>query len=163
MSQIHLFEKDPTLKNLFIYGNPEEIIEHFPLIEAAGGLVIDKNQNILFIFRNGKWDLPKGKVEDGENIRDAAMREVEEECGISGLAIIEKLPPTYHTYTLKNQRVLKITHWYTMTSSNCNDLRPQVSENITDIKWLKREDLPMVFANTYGSIVETIQGFLSDK
>ena len=160
MHQIQLFENDKQSETLYIYGDSEKIIKCFIWVNAAGGLVVGKNKNILFIYRNGKWDLPKGKVENGEEIKEAAMREVEEECGISGLSIIEKLSPTYHTYMLKNERVLKITYWFTMTCSNCNNPKPQLSEYITDIKWLSNEDLPMVYANTYSSIKETVLGFL---
>jgi 8-oxo-dGTP pyrophosphatase MutT (NUDIX family) len=163
MQQLQLFENDTLSETLYICGNPEEIIKCFIWVDAAGGLVTDNNKKMLFIFRNGKWDLPKGKVEKKEGIMEAAMREVEEECGISGLTIIKTLSPTYHTYILKNERVLKITYWYTMTCSNCSNPKPQLSENITDIKWLTVEDLPMVFANTFSSIKETVRGFLANK
>lgn len=90
----------------------------FQVIEAGGGLVKNKKGKYLFIFRNGKWDLPKGKREKGETIKKCAVREVKEECGIKGLKIVRQLPTTYHIYSLEEKQVLKPTHWFEMT---CDD------------------------------------------
>jgi 8-oxo-dGTP pyrophosphatase MutT (NUDIX family) len=129
----------------------------FRVIEAAGGLVKNKKGEWLFIFRNGKWDLPKGKVEKRETIEVAAVREVEEECGIGGLTIIKELPRTYHTYYMEEKAILKRTYWFEM---NCNDtsaLTPQIEEGITDVKWLSKKDLQQVYHNTYESVKEVIK------
>ena len=96
--------------------NWKDFCSKFIMIEAAGGLVFNKDGHILMIFRNGKWDLPKGKLEIGESVEECAKREVEEECGIYGLDIIEKLLDTYHTYKLKGNKILKKTYWYKMNT-----------------------------------------------
>lgn len=126
------------------------------LIEAAGGLVRNSKGETLFIFRNGKWDLPKGKIETGEDTREAAMREVEEECGIGGLKIIRPLSETYHTYELKGRQVLKRTSWFEM-HSNDQKMKPQLEEGITEVKWIPEKETSGVLSNTYPSIIEVIQ------
>lgn len=130
----------------------------FTIVEAAGGLVKNENGSYLFIFRNGKWDLPKGKIEKGETIRDAAVREVEEECGINGLTILKELPTTYHTYTLGNNAVLKPTYWFEMKCSGHPELVPQTEEGITEVKWMNAAELETVRENTFPSIIDLIAG-----
>ncbi|MFP5471436.1 MAG: NUDIX hydrolase [Bacteroidia bacterium] len=126
-------------------------------IEAAGGLVLNEKNEILVILRLGKWDLPKGKIEQSEKIDEAAIREVEEECGIDGLKIIKELSPTYHTYELKGKSVLKKTHWFLMTTNFSGKLTPQTEENIEDVKWMPLEQVKTtVFANTYPAIVDVV-------
>lgn len=130
----------------------------FTIVEAAGGLVKNEMEAYLFIFRNGKWDLPKGKIEKGEGRETAAIREVEEECGISGLTIVRELPATYHTYFIADSPVLKPTYWFEMNCSDNSALVPQTEEGITDVKWIRPDDLQMVRQNTYPSILELIEG-----
>lgn len=126
----------------------------FKIIEAAGGLVKNSEDKYLFIFRKGKWDLPKGKIDKGESIRDAAIREVEEECGIEQLSIVKEIPPTYHTYYIGDKHVLKPTYWFEMNCSDTSELVPQEEEGITEVRWLSRKDLSMVRENTYASILD---------
>lgn len=151
-----------SLKNIwFCYKDVNHLLEMFSsmfkLVEAAGGYVINKTQQRLFIFRNGKWDLPKGKVEAGESVEMAAVREVEEECGISGLRILRKLKPTYHIYELKGKQVLKPTWWFEMTTSDTKELVPQIEEGITEVKWIDTDKIQKeISVNTYGSILEVI-------
>ncbi|MCW3085908.1 MAG: ndx1 [Bacteroidetes bacterium] len=128
----------------------------FKLIEAAGGLVKNNKGDYLFIFRKGKWDLPKGKIEKDEAIRTAAVREVEEECGISDLTIIKEIDTTYHTYFIKEQAVLKPTYWFEMTSSDASVLKPQLEEGITEVRWIAPKDFNMVRDNSYESIMDVI-------
>jgi ADP-ribose pyrophosphatase YjhB (NUDIX family) len=128
-------------------------IKQFKLIEAAGG-VIQSNKGILFIYRNNKWDLPKGKVEKKEKISLAAIRECEEECGIKELGILKKLLPTFHLYKLNNKMVLKITHWFLMTAPGKQKLKAQKEEGITRVKWYKHIDIHLPLKNTYPSIKE---------
>ncbi|MCE9540576.1 MAG: NUDIX domain-containing protein [Bacteroidetes bacterium] len=129
----------------------------FRLIEAAGGLVKNEKDEYLFIFRNGKWDLPKGKIEKAEGIKTAAIREVEEECGISSLSIIRELPSTYHTYTIEEKIILKRTYWFEMS---CDDtsaiLIPQIEEGITDVQWIATKKMKKVFNNTFESVKEVL-------
>jgi 8-oxo-dGTP pyrophosphatase MutT (NUDIX family) len=126
------------------------------VIEAAGGLVKSEENKFLFIKRNGFWDLPKGKLEIGEKKKDAAVREVEEECGITVKSLGNKITKTYHIYELKGKIVLKISHWYKMKAIANQALVPQLEEGITEVKWLSKTDWPMVKSNTYPSILDVI-------
>lgn len=127
------------------------------LIKAAGGLVASAKGNYLFIFRNKKWDLPKGKVEKREKMKEAALREVEEECGVKIYSNDEKLCKTYHVYTLGTKIVLKKTNWYSMTVKGEPKLIPQLEEGITKACWLSKDELAPVVANTYPSIMEVLE------
>jgi len=159
---IEHFINDKKAEKLFITSKNVELLFKdfrtlFHFIDAAGGLVENHEHEILFIFRHGKWDLPKGKVEAGESIEQAALREVEEECGIDGLKIIEKLPSTFHIYYQDEQHILKETHWFRMQCRECNHLVPQVIEDISIVRWMKKDELSEVFENTYASITELLQ------
>ncbi|MDP4953115.1 MAG: NUDIX domain-containing protein [Flavobacteriales bacterium] len=131
---------------------------HHKVVEAAGGLVINDAGAYLFIERLGYLDLPKGKLEKGETIADAALREVEEECGIDGLSIIEALPTTYHTYTHKGLRVLKPTYWFKMKSSSGAELVPQSEEGITAVMWLSAAQALARGEDMYSSIRDLFEG-----
>ncbi len=141
--------------------NPEKVMEEFQsrckIIEAAGGLVKNKKGELLMIFRNDKWDLPKGKLEKGETPEVAAVREVEEECGIGKLKIIKPLSSTFHTYKHHDKIVLKKTYWYEMTCDDDRKLKPQKEEGITDVKWMKEEQVEMAMKNTFHSIVDVVR------
>lgn len=126
------------------------------VIEAAGGLVKNEEGDYLFIFRRGKWDLPKGKIEIGENVKDAAIREVEEECGITVKQIGRIICKTYHVYEQDRELIFKQTTWYHMNAVNQFNLIPQTEEGITDVCWLPVKDLNLVKQNTYSSIQEVI-------
>ena len=124
--------------------------------------LIDKGgaEETLFIFRNEMWDLPKGKIEEGETKEEAGLREVEEECGFTSLELEDFIGTTYHLYTEKNTEVLKISYWYKMTS-NQKDLTPQLEEGITALKWVKQDDLDLVLDNTYPNISLLIDMYYS--
>jgi 8-oxo-dGTP pyrophosphatase MutT (NUDIX family) len=126
-------------------------------IEAAGGVVINKHNEILFIDRLGYWDLPKGKVEKNEELRIAAIREVEEECGINNPSIEKKLLETYHTYAAKGKNYFKTTHWYLMSYAGDENLTPQIEEGITDVRWVKKEKMEKQIARTYNSILDVLE------
>jgi 8-oxo-dGTP pyrophosphatase MutT (NUDIX family) len=131
---------------------------HTP-ISAAGGIV-EMNEKCLFIRRFGLWDLPKGKLEKNESPEEAAVREVEEECGISGVWIKEPLLETYHTYELKGKRMLKRTYWYSMGYEGSEEAKPQTEEGITEVKWVGDEDIAIVLKHTYPSIIEVVKLFM---
>ena len=127
----------------------------FKSILAAGGLV-KKDHHYLFIYRNGKWDLPKGKLENNEDYAECALREVEEECGIKDLVIEHKLIQTYHTYSMNGKMVLKETHWYLMNSSYSGVFFPQTEEGIEKVEWRSKNDNPELMKNSFSSIKKVI-------
>lgn len=126
------------------------------LIKAAGGIVSNEANKYLFIFRNGKWDLPKGKIEKGENSRVAAVREVQEECGIRIDSCRDKVCNTYHIYEINGAMVIKKTAWYWMRAIKQKKLIPQLEEGITDARWLSAGNLMLVRQNTYPLIRDLI-------
>ena len=134
-----------------------QFMSFFTIVEAAGGLVKTPDERFLAIFRRGKWDLPKGKLEKSEPPEKGALREVEEECGISDLHLKKQLAITWHTYILANQPILKKTYWYDMTHSGNGKLKPQIEEEITEVKWLTKPDFPEIINNTFPSIVEVLK------
>jgi 8-oxo-dGTP pyrophosphatase MutT (NUDIX family) len=133
-----------------------EIKQLFYYIEAAGGF-IENNEKFLFIHRQNKWDLPKGKLEKGEAIKNAAMRECEEECGIKNLTISKQLPSTYHIYPFKKGFALKQTYWFYMLSNYDNELTPQHEEDIDEVKWFNKNEVMFnLQPNTYSTIANVI-------
>ena len=140
-----------------IADNWEEFCSNYNLIEAAGGLVYNRENELLMIFRNGKWDLPKGKKEEDEEIENCAIREVEEECGVSGLEITGKLTDTYHIYKHNGSKVLKRTYWFKMTTNFDGVLIPQTKEGITKVAWVKQQEIPEKLQNSYGNINELLK------
>ena len=123
----------------------------FKIIEAAGGVVYNDLGQILLIYRHNTWDLPKGKIDPGESAEEAAVREVQEECGLTVLHLREALQNTYHIYEEKGKQILKITYWYTMYSDQTL-LTPQVEEGITELSWMSFGQMEPVFENTYPNI-----------
>ena len=133
--------------------------KHFQPIEAAGGIVQNEKKELLFIERLDKWDLPKGKVEIGEDIAACAIREVKEETGVSYLTIKEKIGETYHQYNAFGKHFLKTTHWFYMTCPSNQQLIPQTEEAITAIKWVKTKDIKESLTNTYPNIKDILAVF----
>jgi len=137
---------------------------HFKLVEAAGGIVKDEVGDVLVIYRNGKWDLPKGKLEKGEEINECAVREVEEETAVSVFSCSEtNFDITYHVYFHKNTFVIKSTHWYIMKSkTNVQNLLPQSEEGIDKVEWKSTEEILILFEEaSYRSIYSLIQKYFS--
>ncbi|MBP5412697.1 MAG: NUDIX domain-containing protein [Bacteroidales bacterium] len=131
----------------------KDIKQCFTFQKAAGGIVCSKNK-ILAIERLGKWDLPKGHVEQGETDTQTAIREVQEETGIQHLKILQDAGFTYHIFPQDGcpKLVLKQTHWYTMQNTPEEQATPQTEEHITRVTWLDKSDLQTFFNNTYPSI-----------
>ncbi|WP_440122157.1 NUDIX hydrolase [Tenacibaculum sp. Ill] len=155
------------LKGVYIYSNnlSEDWLDFkvkFKVITAAGGLVLNKSKKILFIYRGNKWDLPKGRVEEGENLEEAAIREVEEECGIEKLIINQKLLITYHLFMQQNEYRLKQTHWYLMFSSYEGDLTPQLEEGITKVEFKDEKEREKAFQNTFANIIMVYESYLNN-
>ena len=134
----------------------KKITKSLTLIKAAGGLVKNEDSAYLFIFRNAKWDIPKGKVEKGEKIKQAAIREVEEECGIKVSRLEDRICKTYHAYVYKGEVVLKKTYWFNMVCKGRHKLVPQTEEGITDARWIKKEDVALITDNTFPSIMDVL-------
>ena len=154
------FLADPNERDLYLSGDSVENVtklfqKNFRVINAAGGLVWNTSEQLLCIYRLNKWDLPKGKVEKGEAVEDAAIREVEEETGITGVQITGFKTMTYHIYQSPfhpNIWILKPTHWFNMKYMHHEILVPQVKENIVKAEWIDRPDLGIIKKNTYASL-----------
>lgn len=160
------FENNPDLNVLNIYGDtPEKLFKqfarHFNIIDAAGGIVINSRNDILFIYRHNKWDLPKGKINNGETPEEAAIREVSEECGIKSLKIIKFIAHTYHIYMLDDfNYALKKTWWFEMIADDKQPLKLQKEEDIVDAKWFPFTELNDALENTYPSLSLLIDNYL---
>ncbi len=155
-----LFERSENIKMLYIPILPDDfshtiqkLTSSLTPINAAGGLVQNSNGEYLLIFRNGLWDLPKGKQEEGEDIALTALREVEEECGIGGLEQGELLCITHHTYHMNGLFMLKDTYWYAMRyNGDSGTMQPQLEEGIQRCEWVPADKLSQYLKNTYPSI-----------
>jgi len=150
------------IDSLYIFHTDIEVLrdefkECFIPINAAGGLVKNLNDDFLLIFRRGKWDLPKGKLEKGESFNEAALREVEEECGIKGLEIVKPLLATYHTYPFKKGIALKKTAWFEMQYTGKRTPVPQTEEDIEEIQWVPGNKLQNYLSNSYPAIVDVFK------
>jgi 8-oxo-dGTP pyrophosphatase MutT (NUDIX family) len=140
----------------------KSFFKKFTSIQAAGGLVVNENGDLLFIHRRGKWDLPKGKVDPGESPESCAVREVKEETGIDSLNLQQHLLTTYHTYEESGKHYLKETVWYLMHSPNQDKLDPQTTEQITEAAWVPPPKLSKYINNTFALIKDVLKsgGFL---
>ena len=116
-------------------------VKQFPVIEAAGGLVERTDNKLLFIFRNNKWDLPKGGVEKNELIIDAAKREVTEETGVADLIVQNQLSETYHIFKKGKRFRLKKTYWFRMSTNYTGQLQPQIEEGILKTEWIPKDGI----------------------
>jgi 8-oxo-dGTP pyrophosphatase MutT (NUDIX family) len=159
------FNLKKALKNLsktnissirIIGKDKEKLLKKFlkllPKIIAAGGKVLNQKGEILFIFRNNKWDLPKGKAEYNESIADTAIREVKEETGVTKLVITKPLEITYHIFKKNNTFRLKVTYWFEMKSMADNQLIPQVEEGITKAEWINNSEIDKIKKKCYANI-----------
>jgi len=135
----------------------EELYKLYEPVDAGGGVVQNEDGKVLMIFRRGKWDLPKGKCDEGEDIAACALREVSEETGLKHLKLNEKLCDTYHVYAQNGQNLLKHTAWYRMTGTKDDELVPQKEENILEAKWLGEAELPSVVFKSYEAVREVLR------
>ena len=162
---IDILEDSPHVKAVVIYDENVELLwadfrSHFKEIDAAGGLVTNAQNDLLLIHRNGIWDLPKGKLEADEQAPEGALREVEEECGITDLILGKRITTSYHVYVMKGKEILKRTFWYSMSSEQ-TEFIPQGEEGIDKVEWVKLAELNWDVYPTYASIKEVIQNFLN--
>jgi 8-oxo-dGTP pyrophosphatase MutT (NUDIX family) len=155
------FQADKNLSSLNIYGTD---IKHlwrifriyFTEVGAAGGLVRHPGGKYLFIERKGKWDLPKGHIEQGESPENCALREVNEECGITGHTIVKQLEPSYHTYSWEGISYLKKTHWFLMDYSGRMISEPQTEEGITRVEWMSPDEISIIKGLAWLSLADLI-------
>lgn len=131
-------------------------------IIAAGGIVQNEKGEILLQLRKGKWDLPKGKLDNGESIEECAVREVEEETGLKNIHLGELIGTTLHSYTEKGVDIEKETFWYDMRVKGDQTLIPQIEEDILDLKWVKEPDLSPFLKNTYENIIEIVEKYFDN-
>jgi 8-oxo-dGTP pyrophosphatase MutT (NUDIX family) len=143
-----------------IHKKEEKLLKKFlkklPNVIAGGGKVFNDKGEVLFIYRNDKWDLPKGKTEKKEDIERTAIREVEEETGVKGLEITKPLETTYHIFKRNGRYRIKITYWFEMKTSYNGKLVPEEKEGITKVAWLNKKEIPQVLENSYANIRELI-------
>lgn len=139
-----------------ITDNWQDFCLDYFLIKAAGGVVYNEKNQLLMIFRNNKWDLPKGKLESNESIEDCALREVQEECGVKNLYIDCELDCSYHVYEINSNKILKQTYWFKMKTKFNGKLIPQIQEGITKVEWVKKEDIYLKLNNSFSNIEDIL-------
>ena len=165
------FVEDDIQVIILLNSNPEDFFINifqsaFKLLPAAGGVVARENK-LLFIFRNNRWDLPKGKIDAGETPIQAAIREVAEECGITGYKIVRQLPSSFHIYKSTYKKpagewIFKETFWFEMDYSGKGNGTPQTEENIAELKWFAPNELKTPLTNTYANLKPLISKFYLD-
>lgn len=162
-TMIHEMQQAQVHAGVFFHPSLEELkkafFKKFTLIKAAGGLVQNESNDILFLFRRGKWDFPKGKLDKGEKLEDCAIREVREETGLNNIDLISPLTVTYHTYHEGTKFILKESHWYIMKVKGEQMLTPQTEEDIFDIKWVKSTKMDKYIKDTFPSVEDVIKVF----
>lgn len=160
-SMIHEMRQDKVHAGIYLHSNVEELRKafwkKFILIKAGGGLVLNEANELLFIFRRGKWDLPKGKLDDGETMEECAVREVQEETGLQQVELKKHLITTWHTYDESGHHILKETAWYLLSAPKKQALTPQTVEQITEIEWCAPNDLQKYVSNTFPAILDVLK------
>jgi 8-oxo-dGTP pyrophosphatase MutT (NUDIX family) len=157
---IDMLEKNPKHQQIVLHSTDVEKMwadfqSIYKIIEAAGGVVFNEKNEILVIFRRDFWDLPKGKIEKGENSEQAAIREVQEETGLGAVLLKNNIINTFHTYNLKGKRILKKTYWYAMKTAEMK-LTPQYSEDIERAEWVNLADFLAKSPTIYGNILDVL-------
>ena len=160
-SMIHEMQDSSVHAGVFFHKDLNQLkdafFKKFTLIKAAGGFVLNENKEVLMMFRRGKWDLPKGKMDKKESFEDCAIRETEEETGLKKIKLICPLITTYHTYHEGSKYVLKETRWFTMEASSDQKLLPQASEQITKLEWVGKNDLKKYLQNSFPLINDVLE------
>lgn len=159
-TMLQQLEKPDYYAGIFLHHDLDELLtafkSHLTLVIAAGGLVYTNNNELLLIFRKGKWDLPKGKLDEGEDLEICALREITEETGAGHLTIEKPLHLTYHTYHEKGAHILKESHWYLVKATEKSILKPQTEEDITTCEWVPIQKISSYMDNTHASIIDVI-------
>ena len=159
-SIIHEMRQEKVHAGIYYHSNLDElkkaIWKKFTVIPAAGGIILNEKDDILFMFRRGKWDLPKGKLDKGESREHCAVRETEEETGLKNVKIKAPLITTYHTYDENGKHILKETYWYLMSASGKQELIPQATEQIEKVEWAHPASLRKYTQHTYPSVLDVL-------
>lgn len=162
-SILHEVDKERFHAGVIQHSDFEELkkqfFKYFDIIEAAGGVVQNAERELLFIERLGRWDLPKGKLEEGESLEKCAEREVQEETGIGELKLQYKIGETHHVYEEYGKKILKISHWFSFTTNSTDTLEPQEEEDITKAVWFDTKDIKVPVSNTFPSIRDILTTF----
>jgi 8-oxo-dGTP pyrophosphatase MutT (NUDIX family) len=161
---VDLCEKGGKLNGVILYFDDYKKLKSdfkslFTTVEAAGGIVVNELDEILFIFRRGFWDLPKGKIDSGETKKTAALREINEETGIKDLALIKKIGMTRHTFKIKpGSRILKKSYWFLITTKK-QKLKPQKSEDIVKAEWIDLKTFYKLCKPVYQNILQILDKY----
>ena len=162
-SIIHEMRLEKVHAGIFLHKDFDQLKKafwkKFVIIKAGGGLVFNEKKEMLFIFRHGKWDLPKGKLDEGETIEQCAVREVEEETGLKNIDLKKNIIITYHTYDEGGKHILKESYWFEMHVSGAQKLIPQTTEDINEAKWVKKKNVEELMKNTFPSIKDVLLNF----
>lgn len=165
-TMIHEMQLEKVHAGVFLHADLAELkhdfYRKFELIRAGGGLVLNEKQEALLIFRRGKWDLPKGKQDEGESIEACAVREVQEETGIKTLTIEKPLPVTYHTYHQGARYILKESYWFLMHTKGVPALTPQSEEDISEARWVSKAAVPAYLQECFPSVKEILETWLAE-
>jgi 8-oxo-dGTP pyrophosphatase MutT (NUDIX family) len=160
-SMIHEMQQSKIHAGVFLHadlaGLKKAFWKKFTIIQAGGGLVSNEKDEILMIFRRGKWDLPKGKLDKGETLEQCAVREVQEETSLQKITLQSPLIITYHTYHEATKFVLKESHWFAMTAKDQKKLIPQTEEDIHEIKWVSKNEIKKYMQQTFPSIIDVLR------
>ena len=165
-SMIHEMQDGSVHAGVFFHKDLKELkdafLKKFTLVKAAGGFVLNENNEVLMMFRRGKWDLPKGKMDKKETFEECAIRETEEETGLKNIKLISPLITTYHTYHEGSKYVLKETKWFTMKVNGEQKLIPQATEQISKLEWVEKNELKKYLQNSFPSVNDVLEaGFSS--
>jgi ADP-ribose pyrophosphatase YjhB (NUDIX family) len=160
-AMIHEMQQPEVHAGVFFHKDLEELKKafwkKFSIIKAAGGVVFNENKELLLIFRKGKWDLPKGKLDKGEKIETCSVRETEEETGLKNVKAGKMITITYHTYHEGARFRLKETYWFNLSVRGKQELSPQIEEDIKEAKWINPADLGKYMNNSYESVRDVLQ------
>jgi 8-oxo-dGTP pyrophosphatase MutT (NUDIX family) len=159
-AMVHEMEAQQIHAGVFLHDDVDAVLKAFKkklvLVQAAGGLVHTEEDHLLLIFRRGKWDLPKGKRDAGEEMEDCALREVKEETALAKVEIEKPLSITYHTYHQDGKHILKESHWYLMKAQEQIGLIPQQEEGIEKCEWVPIDQVAPYMDNTHASILDVV-------
>lgn len=160
-TMLHEMEQPEFYQGVFLHPDPDELLAAFKdqlnVIVAAGGLVHTPQDDLLLIRRLGRWDLPKGKLDEGESLEACALREIREETGAEGLSMEKPLLVTYHTYHQKGKNNLKESHWYLIKAAEKTPLTPQTEEDVTDCVWVPIADVQPYIDGAFASIADVLK------